>query len=89
MCIRVGSSLSPVFNYYCEMRQGCPASLILFDLFINDLLQDMKGVTVPGVDNTINGLMFADDAVILAGSKGKMQRSLDLLSVWSEKHEIV
>ncbi|KAK6089230.1 hypothetical protein P3W45_001780, partial [Vairimorpha bombi] len=46
MCIRVGSSLSPVFNYYCEMRQ------------------------VPGFDNTI----------ILACSKGEMQRSLDLLS---------
>jgi hypothetical protein len=30
----------------------------------------MKGVTVSGVDNTINGLMFADDAIILAGSKG-------------------
>jgi hypothetical protein len=42
MCIRVGSSLSPVFNYYCEMRQGCPASPILFDLFINDLLNNNK-----------------------------------------------
>ncbi|KAK6090308.1 hypothetical protein P3W45_000665 [Vairimorpha bombi] len=47
MCIRVGSSLSPVFNYHCEVQQ------------------------VSGVDNTINGLMFADDAIILAGSKGE------------------
>lgn len=50
--------------------QGEPP--ILFDLFINDLLQDMQGVSVPDIEDTNSGLMFGDDAAILAGSKPKI-----------------
>ncbi|WUR03787.1 pol polyprotein [Vairimorpha necatrix] len=88
MCVRVGSSTSPIVNYHCGVRQGCPVSPILFDLFINDLLLGMEGVTIPGVDSTISGLLFADDAVILAESESALRRNLKILSSWSEKHEM-
>ncbi|KKO75094.1 endonuclease-reverse transcriptase [Vairimorpha ceranae] len=88
MCVRVGSSTSPVVNYHCGVRQGCPASPILFDLFINDLLQGMDGVAIPGVSEAVSGLLFADDAVVMAESESALRRNLDLLTSWSEKHEM-
>ncbi|OMJ08365.1 LINE-1 reverse transcriptase-like protein [Smittium culicis] len=62
MAVRYGSETSKSFKYGCGVRQGCPMSPILFDIYINDIFKRMKGVTVPGISKTIPGLLFADDA---------------------------
>ncbi|OMJ11110.1 RNA-directed DNA polymerase from mobile element jockey, partial [Smittium culicis] len=75
-------------EYLCGVRQGCPASPILFDLFINDIFKDVIGVEVPGVPSRIPGLLFADDAVVLADSAENLQTSLDAITVWSDTWEM-
>ncbi|PVU94950.1 hypothetical protein BB561_002142 [Smittium simulii] len=35
---------------------------MLFDIYINDIFNGMSGVSVPGLDKKIPGLLFADDA---------------------------
>ena len=42
---------------------------ILFNIYINDLLDDIKPVEVPGLNQGLNGLMFADDTMILANNR--------------------
>ena len=61
MRVKVNSKLSESFKYERGVRQGCPTSPLLFDIYINDILDEIKWVTVEGLQNGISGLMFADD----------------------------
>lgn len=70
----VDNTLSEPSEYNRGFRQGCPTSPLLFDIFIDDLLNDMKGILVPNYKHSnynclwIPGLCFADDTLILAES---------------------
>ncbi|OMJ15428.1 hypothetical protein AYI70_g7277 [Smittium culicis] len=45
-------------------------------------------VEVPGLSIRIPGLLFADDAVVLADSAENLQTSLDAITVWSGTWEM-
>ncbi|OMJ25349.1 hypothetical protein AYI70_g948, partial [Smittium culicis] len=47
-----------------------------------------KGVDVPGLPNRIPGLLFADNAVVLANSDENLQISLDVIRAWSDAWEM-
>ncbi|OMJ20951.1 LINE-1 reverse transcriptase-like protein [Smittium culicis] len=46
------------------------------------------GIKVPGIDNKIPGLLFADDAVVLADSSKNLQISLNAIAEWSDTWEM-
>ncbi|KAH9274795.1 hypothetical protein BASA83_003002 [Batrachochytrium salamandrivorans] len=69
---RAGSLLSDPFPVQRGVRQGCPLSGLLFNLFINDILDGVAPITVPGLPqetNSIRGLMYADDVAVFADSE--------------------
>jgi len=75
VAIRVGKDLSEIFILEKGLCQGCPISLILFDIFINDILQGFEefSVKIPGVKgHKLCGLMFTNDIVVLAPDKSKL-----------------
>jgi len=87
MRVRVGSEYTAQFPLQRGVRQGCPLSPILFNIFINDLLQKGSAwaVDIPGVtQEKLAGLLFADDVVLLADSAPKMQLALQSLSKWAD-----
>ncbi|MCO5591155.1 hypothetical protein L7F22_045136 [Adiantum nelumboides] len=67
------------------VRQGCPYSPTLFNIFINDVINEAAdfGVDIPGLTQKIQGLLFADDLVLLADSPLELQNALDRLSTWA------
>ena len=71
---------------YIGLKQGCPISPLLFNVYINDLEQylDLFG-SDPGVSvgtTTISSFMFADDVVILANSPDQLQQRITRLSAY-------
>ncbi|OMJ09117.1 RNA-directed DNA polymerase from mobile element jockey, partial [Smittium culicis] len=63
-------------------------SPILFDFFINDIFKGVRGVRVPGLTSRIPGLLFADDAVLLAESSADLQTALNTITEWSDTWEM-
>jgi hypothetical protein len=72
------------------LRQGCPASPIIFDIFIMDLLNGTEtfGVLPPGVRDNLIGLLFADDLVLLASTRKDLRRSLRVIQQWAQTNEM-
>jgi len=88
--VRVGDTLSAVVALEQGVRQGDPLSPILFDLFINGIIDGMAGVGVPGLPaehaaKVLAALMFADDVVLTQESPEALQAALDTLAAWADK----
>ena len=84
--VRVQNMYTEPFEYQRGVRQGCPTSPDLFNLYINDMLDDQAGITVPGLKDVIKGLHFADDTVIFGETKEDIEQSLVKIKEWCEKN---
>ncbi|OMJ14071.1 RNA-directed DNA polymerase from mobile element jockey [Smittium culicis] len=88
IAVRVGNEVSNSIEYLCGVRQGYPASPILFDFYINDIFKSVSVVRVRGLTSRIPGLLFADDAVLLAESIADLQAALNTITEWSDTWEM-
>ncbi|KAH9267933.1 hypothetical protein BASA83_009645 [Batrachochytrium salamandrivorans] len=73
------------------VRQGCPLSGLLFNLFINDILDGVAPITVPGLPrdtNPIRGLMYADDVAVFADSEQSLLAASTAIEQWAIQWEM-
>ena len=89
--VRIGTSWTPEIKSTMEVKQGCPLSLILFGLFIDELETTIKtlggaGCSLAKADIQI--LLYADDVVLLSSSATGLQRHLDALQVFCDTHDL-
>lgn len=73
------------------VRQGCPASTLLYLIFCNDLPQLLRrqGLTLgPTQEDRLGGLAYADDLAGLCSSTRRLRRSNQVVTQWAALHEI-
>lgn len=80
--VRIGNSLFNSFKYERGVRQGCPTSPIIFNMYIDDMLDNMPTTSVPGLRSGVSGLHFADDTVLIASSVEKLIEMMKIVEDW-------
>ena len=91
-CVLGMEGLSAFFECEHGVRQGCILSPFLFTFFLNDMHKEfsmntwVSGCTIGLVQ--IFYLLFADDLVLIAETKIKLQRLLNELDLYCTKHKL-
>ena len=88
MRIRINGDTSSGYSYRKGVRQGCPCSPMLFNLFINDIFDDANKVIVPRSTIMIPGLMFADDIVVFGETKEDLDCKVKQISKWAVDNQM-
>jgi hypothetical protein len=83
----VGGQPSRWIGAHVGVRQGCPLSPILFNLFVDSLAKELEscdgGIEV--LDNLLPGLLYADDICLTASSAEQLQRMITICDNWCRK----
>ena len=77
--VKCDDKTTQFFDFTKGVRQGCPLSPILFNLYVNDIFEminsSMKTPIYLNENNKVNAIMFADDLLIIAQSEVELQSS--------------
>ena len=82
--VKVVDEVSVEFAVTVDLRQGCVLSLLLFSLYINSLVVELKR-SACGVrcgTSTIPGLLYPDDTSLFANDAASLKRGLSVLEKW-------
>ena len=88
--VKSNGLLSQEFLYSIGVRQGCVLSPLLFNLFINDvveLLQSEK-IGISAGEAIIFILLYADDIVLLAENENDLQYMVNKLRIFCEESKM-
>jgi exonuclease III len=89
--VRWVDSLSENYRLECGVRQGGLSSPTLFNLYVNDLIEEL-GRTHVGChvdDVCVNNLSYADDMVLLSASVCGLRRLLKICENFASSHGLV
>ena len=78
---------APPFRLERGLRQGCPLSSVLFNVFASDMFDGciQHGVMVPGLDTRLPGIAYADDTVLFAETEHGLRQSLQHVADWCKE----
>jgi len=89
--IRINNELSGCCEIRQGVRQGCPLSPVLFNIYIQHVMNQgfadiQEGVKVEGV--LVKSIRFADDQAMVSHTQCGLQRIIDALQQTLEKYNM-
>ena len=89
--VRWNGIFSTVFSVTCGVRQGGILSPILFNLYVDELIDSLRNSGNGCFVNTtfVGCIMYADDLLLLSPSLRGMQAMLDICTRFGTSHDIV
>ena len=89
--VKYDDKLTQFFHVTKGVRQGCPLSPLLFNLYVNDLIKQIDISSKSSIslnEVNINTLMYADDLVVLAHSETELQEKMNILSTFCNEWKL-
>ena len=89
--IKIGNRAMNPITSNLGLKQGCPLSPLLFNLYINDISEQLKPTSEDSImlqNEKITHFMYADDLIIVASSKELLQDKLNSLSNFAEMKDL-
>ena len=89
--VKIGDSISPSFLATSGVKQGCPLSPLLSNIYQDDLhkIFDSSCDPVKIGDVPLNSISWADDLLLLSTSKQGLQQSLEKVKAYCYKWGLV
>ena len=87
-CIRSENGLTNFFSYKPGVRQGCLLSLLLFSLYLNDLVECLERNGALGVEFwciRLCAMLYADDLILLTENEYNLKLQMDILGNYTTK----
>ena len=81
-CVRINGTNTDWFQVTYGLKQGCLLSPLLFNMYVNDLVHDLKSVVESINMNDEKFFLYADDLFLIAESEEGLQRLLDVVNTW-------
>ena len=81
-CVRSNGTNTDRFQVTYGLKQGCLLSPLLFNMYVNDLVHDLKSVAESINMNDEKILLYADDLFLIAESEEGLQGLLDVVNTW-------
>ena len=91
LAVKLSDGITPFFRSFVGVRQEYNLSLLLFNMFLNDIFEQFDSdkcfpVNVQG--KFINCLMYADDLLIISENEQGLNESLQRLGKCTEKRNL-
>jgi len=90
--IKLNKDLSELISINKAVRQGCGLSPVLFNIYINKIVQEFK-TTMKGIQlnkrKYINTILYADDQILMASSEDDLKKMAYHLNLITRKYMII
>ena len=91
-CVRVDGEVSELSEVKQVVRQGCPLSPLLFNIFLNTVVREVRTNFQGGMKLDkcqVQVLLFADDTVLVTESEEDLQHNIRALQTAVKQHKLV
>ena len=90
--MKIGDRSTDFFKFTKGVRQGCPLSPILFNMYVNDIFDMVNSSNQADIfleeGKKINALMYADDLILLSNTEEGLQEQIDKMGIYCDKWKL-
>ena len=91
LSVKLSDGVTPFFDSLLGVRQECNLSPLLFNLFVNDIFQELTDNSCEPIklqQKDINCLMYGDDLLILSETEAGLNNSLQRLGKYAKRWKL-